>query len=126
MFFAELGMMRGGEGNRGLWMVKGSNSRDFLHNRKSKSPSNKFEGDDDGEFKGVAYTIGSLPLKEGWWALSGVGDDEEIWMVWEPTIKFIGLGIGGGEGIGYSSNQKWIPPQESYRCGAIQNDAYLE
>lgn len=62
-------------------MVRGSNSRDFLLKRKSKSLSYKFGGDDDGEFKGVADTIGSLPLMEGCWVLSGVGDNDEIRMV---------------------------------------------
>lgn len=57
--------MTEGEEKRGLWMVKGSKSRDFLLRRKSRLLSYKFTGDEVGEFKGVADII--LPFLEERW-----------------------------------------------------------
>lgn len=87
IFLAESELIRGGERFLGLWMVKGSSSSDFLFRRKSKSLSYKFVGDDTGEFRGVADTIGSLPFADGIMLFLGEGDDDEINMVWEPTVK---------------------------------------
>lgn len=82
-------------------MVNGSNSRDFLLRRKSKSLSHKLAGYETGELTGVAATSGSFPFSEDKRFLSGVGEEEKIGMGRDPKERSLSY-KGGGEGMAES------------------------
>lgn len=106
--------MKGGAGFLCLWMVKGSNSRDFLLRRNSKSMSYKFVGDETWESSGVIATIGSLSFVDGEEFFMGIAEDEEIRMGWEPTVKSLKL-MGGRGGIDLPSFSSGIGAQGRFR-----------
>lgn len=89
--------MRGEAWFLGLWVVKGSSSKDFLLRRKSKSLSFELIRDEAGEFTGVTNGHGSFPFIWVKIFLSGVGEEDEIGMGIDPKEKsFTIMGVGEG------------------------------
>lgn len=105
--------------------MSGSNSRDSLFSKWSKSLSKRFTRDDNWELKGVGLPSLFFPLWIRWKTFSRV--EEEIGMGIEPTENFAAFDgpgaesikkssffMGGREGIGLSSfgsvkGDLWFP-----------------